>query len=290
MTPIRDFVGTLAVAGKSFKEIQQIVRDAYGDKAIKRTQIYDIIKKVKEGKPAADQRHLNSKRKKRSAAFIADVAADIENDRRVTVKKLAHAYGVSRRTIHLTLKNDLNLSKKSARWVPKLLTEDMKKERVRTSEAFLAMVRRRSMAMLDNIVTMDESAVSFHTPETKQQSRQWLPKGQPGPVKAKVHATRTKQMVLAFFDNKGLIYTNYVPRGTTVTARYIVDALGKFLKIFKKKRPVMAATDWWLHWDNAPVHTATMVTDWMAARQIQLIQRRPIRLTWPPRTFSSSPG
>jgi hypothetical protein len=32
-----------------------------------------------------------------------------------------------------------------------------------------------------------------------------------------------------------------VPRGTTVTARYIVDALGKFLKIFKKKRPVMAA-------------------------------------------------
>jgi hypothetical protein len=68
----------------------------------------------------------------------------------------------------------------------------MKKERVRTSEAFLAMIRRRSKAMLENIVTTDESAVSFHTPETKQQSKQWLKKGEPGPIKAKVHAIRAK--------------------------------------------------------------------------------------------------
>jgi hypothetical protein len=65
MLPICDFVGTLAVTGKSFKEIQETVKNAYGDKAIKRTQIYDISKKVKEGKPAADQRHLNSRHKKR---------------------------------------------------------------------------------------------------------------------------------------------------------------------------------------------------------------------------------
>jgi hypothetical protein len=100
------------------------------------------------------------------------------------------------------------------------------------------------MSLLDNIVTMDESAVSFHTPETKQQSMQWLPKDQPGPVKAKVHATRTKQMFLAFFDSKGLIYTNYMPRGTTVNANYIVEALGTFLKILRKKRPQMVTGDW----------------------------------------------
>jgi hypothetical protein len=161
-----------------------------------------------------DQRHLNSKWKKRTPAFIADVAADIENDRRVTLNKLARAYGVSKRTINLTLRHNLNLTKNSARWVPKLLTDEMKKERVRTSDLFLVMIGRRSMLLLDNIVTMDELAVSFHTPETKQQSMQWLPKGQPGPVKAKVHATRTKQMVLAFFDSKGLIYSNYMPRVT----------------------------------------------------------------------------
>jgi hypothetical protein len=75
---------------------------------------------------------------------------------------------------------------------------------------------------------------------------QWLPKGQPGLVKAKVHATRTKQMVLAFFDSKGQIYTNYVPRGTTVNANYIVEALGTFMKILRKKRPQIVARDWLL--------------------------------------------
>jgi hypothetical protein len=46
MMLIRDFVGTLALAGKTFKEIQKIVKDTYGHKA---------LKKMKEGKPAADQ-------------------------------------------------------------------------------------------------------------------------------------------------------------------------------------------------------------------------------------------
>ncbi len=86
--------------------------------------------------------------------------------RLVTVRKLTRVHGVSTRTINATLHNDLNLSKKSARWVPKLLSNKMKKEQVRTSEEFLKMIRRHSMSMLDNIVTMDESAVFFHKPET----------------------------------------------------------------------------------------------------------------------------
>jgi hypothetical protein len=51
------------------------------------------------------------------------------------------------------------------------------------------------MATLDDIVTMDESPVLFHTPKIKEQSKQWQLKGQPGPVKAKDQATKTKRMV-----------------------------------------------------------------------------------------------
>jgi histone-lysine N-methyltransferase SETMAR len=134
------------------------------------------------------------------------------------------------------------------------------------------------MAMLDNIVTMDESvngSVSFNTPETKQQSKQWLPKGQLGPIKAKVQASWAKQMVLAFFDAKGIIYTNYVPRETTVNANYIVEALGKFKKVFRQKRPIMPEGQWFFHWDNALVHTAAVVRDWLAARQVQMIEHPP---------------
>ncbi len=33
-------------------------------------------------------------------------------------------------------------------------------------------------------------------------------------------------LMLASFDSKGLIYMNYVPRGTTVNAKYIVETPG----------------------------------------------------------------
>jgi hypothetical protein len=69
---------------------------------------------------------------------------------------------------------------------------------------------------------MDESAVYMHMPETKLQSRQWLKKGNPGPIKAKVIASHTKQIVLMFFDDKGMIYMNHVPRGATVNTDYII--------------------------------------------------------------------
>ncbi len=219
----------------------------YGDQALKRTQIYNIMKTVKEGKPAADQWGFNTKRRIRNSGFIANITAEVESNRRVTVRKIMRIHGVLTRTIHTMLHDDLNLSKKSARWVPKLLSDDMKKQRVRTSEKFLRKVLCHSMSMLDNIVTMDESAVSFHTPESKQQSKQWLVKGSPGPIKAKVHATRKKQMVLAFFDSKGLIYMNFVPRGRTLNSAYIIEALTCFQKALKVKRLTMMARIWWFH-------------------------------------------
>jgi hypothetical protein len=156
--------------------------------------------------------------------------------------------------------------------------------------AVFGAVQQQSMAMLDNIVTMDESAVSFHTPETKQQPKQWLPKSQPGPIKAKVQASRTKKMVLAFFNAKGIIYINYMPKGTTVNGNYIMEALGKFMNIFRKKRPIMAEGQWFFHWDNAPVHTAAVVHDWLAARQVQMIEHPFTCLTWPQLTFSCFPS
>jgi hypothetical protein len=67
-----------------------------------------IVKKVKEGKPAveaADGRFLFAQ------ALIADIAAEVENDRQETLSGL----GGDNQTISPTLNTDLKLSKKSAR-------------------------------------------------------------------------------------------------------------------------------------------------------------------------------
>jgi hypothetical protein len=69
-------------------------------------------------------------------------------------------------------------------------------------------------------------------------------KGTQGLIKAQVHSARNKQMVLAFFDSKGLIYMNFMPRGRTVTASYIIETLTRFLRVLKDKRPRMTAGNW----------------------------------------------
>jgi hypothetical protein len=40
MSPIQDFVAGLARAGKTFKDIQKTTEAAYGENALKKTQIY----------------------------------------------------------------------------------------------------------------------------------------------------------------------------------------------------------------------------------------------------------
>jgi histone-lysine N-methyltransferase SETMAR len=274
MVDVRNFVARLAIAGKGFSEIKTITEAAYGDQALKKTQIYAIIKTVKEGGDVKDQRG-GSREKQRTAKLIADVAADVSNDGRITVRELADTYGLSTQTVHKILHDDLGLSKKSARWVPKLLSKEQMEERVRISSTFVAAVHRHSLAWLDNIVTMDETMVSQHTPQTKKQSKRWVKKGPPGPIKAKVHASRFKHMVLAFFDAAGLIYTNIVPKGETVNAAYIVKVLGIFMKRMRQKRPRMVEQGFLFHWDNAPVHTAGVVGEWFAARNIQVLEHPP---------------
>ncbi len=38
---------------------------------------------------------------------------------------------------------------------------------------------------------------------------------------------------------------------------------------------MMIAGIWWFHWDNAPIHTGRVVTNWMAARRFQIIKHLP---------------
>jgi hypothetical protein len=70
-------------------------------------------------------------------------------------------------------------------WVPNLLSEDQKQECVQTCKEFVTAVQHRSMAMLDCSVTIDKTMVSYHTHGTKKRSKQWIEKGQPGPIQAR---------------------------------------------------------------------------------------------------------
>jgi histone-lysine N-methyltransferase SETMAR len=62
------------------------------------------------------------------------------------------------------------------------------------------------------------------------------------------------------------------------------------LKALKEKRPTMMAGTWWFHWDNAPVHTAAVLTNWMTARRFQVIEHPPYSPDLAPADFFLFPS
>ncbi len=69
----------------------------------------------------ADQRKLTAR------ALIADIAAEVENDRRESVRKLAQVHNVSARMVYAALMSTKKLLEKSARCVNKWFSLEMKK-------------------------------------------------------------------------------------------------------------------------------------------------------------------
>ncbi|KYN03838.1 Acetylcholine receptor subunit alpha-like protein [Cyphomyrmex costatus] len=65
------------------------------------------------------------------------------------------------------------MKKLSARWAPRLLTVDHKRERVTISKQYLEMFQRNPDEFLRRVITVDETWIHYFTPETKEQSKQW---------------------------------------------------------------------------------------------------------------------
>jgi hypothetical protein len=58
---------------------------------------------------------------------------------------------------------------------------------------------------------------------------------------------------------------------TMINANYITDVFGKFRTHRRKKFPEMMKRHWFFTWDNAPVHTATVVRIWITAKGAQVL-------------------
>jgi hypothetical protein len=124
------------------------MEDAYRDKALKKIAIYAILKQVKNGENTGDKHHLNPK----GQPLVASVAATIEEDCCQSIKLLAAAHDSSVYTI--IIHKDLGLEQYHPDWY--LNFYQRSRSRREFTPEFISAVRRLSMAMLDNIVTMDD--------------------------------------------------------------------------------------------------------------------------------------
>ncbi|GFR68643.1 histone-lysine n-methyltransferase setmar-like protein [Elysia marginata] len=93
--------------------------------------------------------------------------------------------GISQERVHHIITNLLGYRKVSARWVPRMLTPQMKLQRVQICRELLAKFDDDGEDFLRQIVTNDEPRIHHYDPESKQQSKEYRHKTSPSPKKFK---------------------------------------------------------------------------------------------------------
>jgi len=105
-----------------------------------------------------------------TSKIIDQIHELILEDRRISAKSIAEQLGTSHERVGSTIHEGLDMRKFSAKWVPKCLNADQKRQRCQSSEQILELFRYDPNDFLSRLVTMDETWLYHYDPETKQQS------------------------------------------------------------------------------------------------------------------------
>ena len=88
-------------------------------------------------------------------------------DRRISAKSIAEQLGISRGRVMVINHEGLDMRNLSAKWVPKCLIEEQKRQLCQSSEQLLEVFRRDPNDFLSRFVTMDETSLYHYGPEIK---------------------------------------------------------------------------------------------------------------------------
>ncbi len=156
---------------------------------------------------------------------IETVRSLVESDRRLSVRSIAEQSQLSYGTVREVLHAKLGMSKVCARWVPRMLTNADKQKRVQTSRDLLAIYDQDPERFEERIMTEDETWIHHYDPETKQQSCQWKRSEEPTPIKFLVVPSAGKVLATVFWDAKGILLLDFLPKGQTITGNYYAELL-----------------------------------------------------------------
>ena len=150
---------------------------------------------------------------------IAAVEAIVKENRRVTVNEIAAHLDMGHGSAHHIVHDTPQFHKVSARWVPYQLTAELKERRVDdVCQELLKRFEAEDDGFLGRTVTGDETWVHYCQPETKKASKEWRHISSPKPKKFRTQPAAGKVVLTLFWDERGVIWENYMPRGNTVTS------------------------------------------------------------------------
>lgn len=273
---IRAVIKYLCLKKMSTKDIHSDLMETLGDSAPPYSTVARWAKEFKLGRTSTEDEHREGRP---STSLTAENVKKVEDivlaDRRVTIRHVAEVTGISYGSVQRIFANELEMRKVSARWVPRMLTDEQKKKRVDISRANLEKFQADQEKFLSRFVTMDETWIHHFDPETKQQSMTWKRASSPTPKKFKVTSSAGKVMASVFWDAEGIIMVEYLEKGATITGSYYADQIRRLREAIKEKRRGKLRVGVLFHQDNAPAHKAAVAMAAIQETGFELLEHPP---------------
>jgi len=246
------------------------------------TQCYEWFKRFKEGRMwVGEDTRPGQPSTSTNNDHVERVRAVIHGNCRLTVREVVDEVGISIGSCHQIFTEKLQMRRVSAKFVPRLLTDNQKENCVEISQELLANANGNEN-FLKNIITGDETVYGYDV-ETKMQSSQWMGKGSPRPKKARMSWSKIKVMLAVFFDWKGNVHHEFVPRGQTVNRQLYQEVLAHLRDAVCRKRPELWENQtWMLHHDNVPAHVSLLIRRYLTKHQTSVVPHPPYSLDLAP--------
>jgi len=249
---------------------------AYGELVVSRASVFRWHSQFLSGRESFDdEQRCGRPSTTKTDENIARVSAVLNEHRNAGCRLVEELTGIPKTIVQRIIREDLGKRKLCARFVPHALTTEQRQRRVSHTEDLLQMVNN-TPNFFKKIITGDESWCFAYDPETKRQSAQWVGKNSPRPKKLRFQKSKIKTMLIVFFDSQGIIHKEFVPPGRTVNAEFYKNVLDRLCKRIARVRPALwKDRSFFLLHDNAPAHTAAIVTQFLARKMVPVLNHPP---------------
>ena len=206
----------LVCLGKTPTEALKLLQEVYGDDTISRTRLFEWHRRFKERREEVEDDHRRDGRPStsRTDEIVERVRQKVWSDRCLTVRMIADELGMNSERVWRMIMEDLGMRKIWAKMVPRLLNVGQKERRVQVCQDILEQLET-APKLLKKVVTGNESWIFEYDPLTKWQSLESKSALSQKPKKMRVFKSKTKGMLIAFFDVHGIVHAKFLPQGQT---------------------------------------------------------------------------